>query len=435
MKKIACPFCKESSFPYERREGFTSECKCGGHIKVTQIATEEELSMFNRTAIPKLDSIKMSTIVFYKNGYCSMESGERMIPIYSPWITELEEQYAIDAIKSRWIGSQNGKYIADFEKEFAEYIGVKHCITTNNGTAACHLTLDALGIGDGDEVIVPALTFVATINAVSYTRAKPIIVDVDEKTWNIDCHKLESALTSRTKAIFCVHLYGNPCDIGFLRTFCDKHNLYFIEDACEAISSTWDNKKLGSFGDVSAFSFYANKIITSGEGGAVVTNNNKWRDVATSLRGQGQSFERYFHDIIGYNYRLNNISAAIVLAQLRRIKEILKEKTRVYETYRSELSNNQNIKWQQLMSNKAYSCNWIVNVLVEDRDKVFKAFKEADIDYRPIFYPLCDLPPYKNQKNMPIARDIHEHGVSLSSYPTLKDEQIKMICKIIGDNT
>jgi len=365
------------------------------------------------------------------------------IPIYEPWITELEENYAIDAIKSHWIGFQNGKYIADFEKEFAEYVGVKHCITTNTGTAACHLALKSLGIGPGDEVIVPALTFVATINAVSYTGAKPIIVDVDERTWNLDCHKLVDVLTPRTKAIFCVHLYGNPCDIDFLKTFCDKHNLYFIEDACEAISSTWRGKKLGSFGDVSAFSYYGNKLIVAGEGGSVVTNNNKWRDVAVSLRGQGQSFERYFHDIIGYNYRLNNISAAIVLAQLRRIKEILKEKARVYETYRNELSSNKNIKWQLvemdkahiIEKNQAYSCNWIINILVEDRDKIFEALKKNDIDYRPIFYPLCDLPPYKDQKNMPIARKIHEHGVSLPSYPTLSDEQIKMICRIINENT
>jgi len=357
------------------------------------------------------------------------------IPIYEPWISELEEQYAIDAVKSHWIGSQNGKYIKDFEKAFAEYIGVKHAVTTNTGTAACHLALESLGIGTGDEVIVPALTFVATINAVSYTGATPIVVDVDEKTWNIDDLGVIGAYSSRTKAIFCVHLYGNPCDVSFLRSFCDKHNLYFVEDACEAVGSTWDNKKLGSFGDTAAFSYYANKNLCCGEGGSVVTNNNKWRDIALSLRGQGQSFERYFHDIIGYNYRMNNVSAAIACAQLKRIEEILKEKRRVYETYRNELSNNENIQWQQLENNRAYSCNWIVNTLVEDRDRIFEAFKKNDIDYRPIFYPLCDLPPYKSQKNAPIARKIHEHGVSLPSYPTLKCNQIKMICKIINKNT
>ena len=356
------------------------------------------------------------------------------IPIYDPWITELEERYAIDAVKSHWIGFQNGKYIKDFEKEFAEYIGVKHCVTTNNGTAACHLALESLGIGPGDEVIVPALTFVATINAVSYTGATPVVVDVNEQTWNIDIRAICDALTPKTKAIFCVHLYGNPCHIGNLKGLCQKRNLYLIEDACEAISSTWNGKMMGSFGDVSAFSYYSNKIICGGEAGSLVTNNNKWKDVAVSLRGQGQSFERYFHDIIGYNYRLNNISAAILLAQLRRIKEILKEKTRVFETYKNELSSNKNIKWQMLESDKAYSCNWMINVLVEDRDRVFEALKKNDIDYRPVFYPLCDLPPYKNQKNMPVARAIHEHGVTLPSYPTLKDDQIKMICGIINDN-
>jgi perosamine synthetase len=354
------------------------------------------------------------------------------VPIYEPWLTSIEENYAIDAIKSHWISSL-GKYVEKSERTFADFIGRKYCILVNNGTAACHVALSSLGIGSNDEVIVPALTFISTIDAVTYTGAKPVIVDVDKDTWNINIDKVKKAITNKTKAIFCVHLYGNLCDIDSLKKICFENDLYFIEDACEAVGSYYDGKHAGTFGDVAAFSFFSNKTICCGEGGAVVIDFLKWKERAEALRCHGQKGDRYFHEYIGNNYRLNNVSAAILYGQIERINEILKEKYRVRDTYKNELDSC-NITWQKQHSEKYVINHWLNTIIVENRDLLIKKLNESGIDTRKVFYPICDMPQYRDQKNMPEARFIHEHGISLPSYPTLEDDKIKFVCKIVKEN-
>jgi perosamine synthetase len=246
-----------------------------------------------------------------------------MIPVCIPLLGEKELENVIDCIKTNWISSK-GKYVEEFEDKFAKYCGCKYGVTTTSGTTALHLALASIGVGKGDEVIIPASTMIATAFAVVYCDATPVLVDAEPETWNIDVAKIEEKITDRTKAIMPVHIYGHPCDMDPIMKLAKEHDLYVAEDAAEAHGAEYKGKKAGGIGDIGCFSFYANKIITTGEGGMVVTNDEEIAERAKSLRNLSFPKEKriYLHSEVGYNYRMTNIQAAIGLAQFERIDEL-----------------------------------------------------------------------------------------------------------------
>lgn len=259
------------------------------------------------------------------------------IPVAEPMIGKEEEMLVLEALRSGWISSI-GKYIQQFEEEFARFCSVKHAITVSNGTAALHVTLVALGIGPGDEVIIPALTYVATANAVTYTGSTPVPVDVESDTWNIDPSKIKEKINPRTKAIIPVHLYGHPADMGPIMEIARKYHLFVIEDAAEAHGALYRNQIVGSIGTVGCFSFFGNKIITTGEGGMITLNNSILAQRIRMLKNQGVSKKRkYFHPEIGFNYRMTNLQAAIGLAQLRKVQKIIDKKIEIARLYQKFL--------------------------------------------------------------------------------------------------
>mgnify|MGYP000636360975 FL=1 len=261
------------------------------------------------------------------------------IPVYQPSLTGNEKKYVNDCLDSNWISSK-GKYVSLFEKEFANYLHVDYATGVCNGTVALHLALIALGIGTGDEVIVPTLTYIASVNAIAYTGARPVFVDSLPDTWQIDPQEVRRSITPQTKAIMAVHLYGHPCEMSVLKEIADEHRLFLIEDCAEAIGSKYQGRHVGTFGDVATFSFYGNKTITTGEGGMVITNDQTIFERAVHFKGQGLAkYRQYWHDVIGYNYRMTNICAAIGLAQLERIDDILSKKCRIAELYQELLKD------------------------------------------------------------------------------------------------
>ncbi|MCH7663277.1 MAG: DegT/DnrJ/EryC1/StrS family aminotransferase [Chloroflexi bacterium] len=248
------------------------------------------------------------------------------IPLIDTDFGELELEYITECITSGWISSQ-GKYVKEFEEGFGSYCNRKFAVATSNGTCALHLALLTLGIGDGDEVIVPTLTFAATANAVMHAGATPVFVDSDAKSWNIDPDLIEEAITEKTRAIIPVHLYGQPCDMKKIIEIADKFDLRIIEDAAEAHGATIGNNRVGEFGDISCFSFYANKIITTGEGGMCLTDNPDYNNKMRLLRDHGKEPGVYYiHNEVGYNYRMTNLQAAIGVAQLSKIEKYIKKK-------------------------------------------------------------------------------------------------------------
>lgn len=345
-----------------------------------------------------------------------------MIPVSQPWITSLERRNVQEAVDSGWISS-TGTFVQKFEEAFAGYVGTKHALGTMNGTAACHLAMLATGVELGHEVIVPATTFVATANAVRYCNAEVKVVDIEKDSWNMDLGLVK--FSEKTKTVFCVHLYGNMCNMDALSAM--PKNVVLAEDACEAIGGEWKGRRAGGFGVVGAFSFYANKTISTGEGGMLVCNDDDVYERAKLFRGQGQT-TRYFHPVVGYNYRMTNIQAAIGLAQLERISEIMDEKRRVYDRYKSRL---QGPTFAAEPKGSKHSC-WAVTVVVDDPDSVAKTLEKNGIESRRVFYPICDLPPYLGTGNCPNARWLRDHGITLPSYSELKDEQIDGVCDLIN---
>lgn len=350
-----------------------------------------------------------------------------MIPVSKPWITNLEKKYANEAIDSGWISS-TGRFIDRFETAFAEYIGVKHAISTNTGTAACHLALKASGLGTGDSVVVPAVTFIATANAARYCGCDVLLADIDNDTWNI------APVPVKAKAIFAVHLYGNTCDYEQLTRWCRAQNSVLVEDACEALGGKWRRKMTGSLGLAAAFSFYGNKTISTGEGGMVTTDSDDVAAWARRLRGQGQS-QRYFHVEVGYNYRMTNIQAALGLAQIERIEEILAEKSRVFYRYATKLRGAAIFAKQDPDNNHSH---WAITIRVpcgggsERRDALAQALAHEGVETRPAFIPLPLLPPYKDDASkFPNAIALGAEGITLPSYPELTNREIDLICEVV----
>jgi len=356
-----------------------------------------------------------------------------MIPICEPILGDEELHNVVECIKTGWISSQ-GKFVTQFEQEFASYIGMRHGVATTSGTSALHLALVALGISKGDEVIVPVLTFVATANVVRYTGATPIFVDATIDNWCIDTAQIEEAITQRTKAIIPVHLYGHPCYMDAIMSLAEKHNLYIIEDVAEAQGAKYKGKKVGSFGDINCFSFFANKIITTGEGGICLTNDKELASKMRILRDHGMNpARRYWHNVIGYNYRMTNLQAAVGLGQLHKADELLIKRAKIAMKYNNRLKGTDitlppNEDWAEPVM-------WIYTILTKHKEKIASALKKEGIETRPIFYPVTLFPPYKQQKEYPTANRLSLTGVSLPSSPKLTNNEIEYICEVIRENS
>jgi perosamine synthetase len=357
------------------------------------------------------------------------------IPVYQPDLSGNELQYTTDCITSSWISSL-GKYVDQFEAAFAQFCGTKYAISVANGTVALHLALVACDIGPGDEVIIPTLTFVATANAVKYTGATPVFVDSEPQTWTIDPKLIEAKITPRTKAIMPVHLYGHPANMDEILALAAKYKLTVIEDAAEAHGAQYRNCLVGNIGDVGCFSFYGNKIITTGEGGMLTTNNGDLAQKIRLLKDHGMSKEkRYWHPVIGYNYRMTNIEAAIGLAQLERIQSTLARKREVGQLYNNGLKDCPNVVTHP-EAEWAKNVYWMYSILLTDqancdRDGLMAALREQGIDSRPFFYPIHQMPPYKEETPYPVADDLSRRGINLPSYPTLINAQIQRICDTV----
>lgn len=356
------------------------------------------------------------------------------IPVYKPYITQKEKEYVNQCLDSTWISSR-GEFIEKFQTAFSNYIGVKYSAAVSNGTVALHLALLALGVGKDDEVLVPTLTYIASVNAITYTGAKPIFVDSLPDTWQIDPDDVMRKITPKTKAILAVHLYGHPCDMDSLVTISKENSLYLIEDCAEAIGSKYKHKHVGSFGDIATFSFFGNKTITTGEGGMVVANDLTLIERVIHLKGQGLAKHReYWHDIIGYNYRMTNICAAIGLAQLEKIDEIIKRKRLIAEKYKELLDKKFIVIHPEI--GPVFHSYWMVSILVSDnntRDKLRIELNNSGIETRPLFYPVHTMPIYSHLfSRNPIAEDLGHRGINLPSYPELTIEQIEFISKTIN---
>jgi perosamine synthetase len=308
---------------------------------------------------------------------------------------------------------------------------VKHCVALANGTVAIHLALKVLGIGEGDEVIVPDLTFVATANAVALAGATPVIADVRPSDWCLDPESVARLITPRTRALLPVHVYGHPAAMDELRDLARAHDLRVIEDAAEAHGAEYRGRRVGGLGDCATFSFYGNKIITTGEGGALTTDFAEIAERARFLRDHGMSKERrYWHTEIGYNYRMTNLQAALGVAQLGRVNQLIGQRDRILEMYRARLEPHGFTLNPRLDDTRPV--NWITCVLLDrvdraHRDQVIAAMKAMGVDTRPFFYPLCDLPMYKQPGNS-VASDLSCRGLSLPTYPGLSEAEIDCVC-------
>lgn len=357
-------------------------------------------------------------------------------PVYKPQLSGNEKKYVLECLDSTWISSK-GKFINEFENKFAEYLGVKYAASVSNGTVALHVALLALGIGHGDEVIVPTFTYIASVNAITYTGATPVFVDSDLSHWQMNVNDVKKKINNKTKAILAVHLYGHPCDIDELKKIADENKLFLIEDTAEALGSEFEGKKVGTFGDVATFSFFGNKTITTGEGGMVVTNNKDLFEKSVHIKGQGLAKNaEYWHDIIGYNYRMTNICAAIGLAQLENINDVIKKKREIAQWYRNELKSLPLVFHDEL-NEKFFSTYWMISVLAENqetRDKLRIHLSQNGIETRPAFNPVHLMPMYiKDNMHYPVAVYLGKRGINLPSYPALNYNDIKFICNIISD--
>jgi len=355
------------------------------------------------------------------------------IPVYKPSLSGNEKEYVQDCLDSSWISSK-GKYIKEFETKFADYIGVEKAIGVCNGTVALHLALLTLGISEGDEVIVPTFTYIASVNAIRYTGAQPIFVDSLESTWQMNPEEVRKKITNKTKAILAVHIYGHPCEMDELKKIAKENNIFLIEDAAEAFGSKYKEKFVGTFGDISTFSFFGNKTITTGEGGMVVTNDETLYDRAQHLKGQGLAMYReYWHDIVGYNYRITNICAAIGVAQLERANILIKRKREIAEQYKSKLMNLPVEIHQEV--GHVYHSYWMFSILVKNsqiRDELREFLMAKGIETRPTFYPVHTMPMYsKKYEKHPVAESIGWRGINLPSFPNLNEEEINYITSSI----
>lgn len=356
------------------------------------------------------------------------------IPVYRPAFWGNEKAYVNDCLDTMWISSR-GSYVENFERQFAAYTGNPHAIAACNGTVVLHLAMLALGIGSGDEVILPSLTYVATTNAIAYVGATPVFVDSRRDDWQIDPEAVRRAITPRTKAIVVVHLYGHPCAMDAIMAIAHEHKLYVIEDAAEAFGAHYKGTHVGNFGDIATYSFFGNKTITTGEGGMITCKDPALYKTIRQLRNQGNSETReYWHEVVGYNYRMTNIAAAIGLAQLEKADEILARKRIVAAWYRDGLSGLP-LQFHEAMGLVEHSY-WMCSIALNDpalRDPLREALRAQGIETRPVFHPNHTLPMFRQELDLPNATYLAAAGINLPSFPTLTEAEVERVCAVIVD--
>jgi len=365
---------------------------------------------------------------------------KKMLPVCEPYLNGDEKNYVMDCIDTNWVSSR-GKYINEFEERFADYCGCRYGITTTSGTTALHLALTVLDIGPDDEVIIPTYTMIATAFAVIYTGAKPVLVDSEPRTWNIDIKKIEKIITSKTKAIIPVHIYGHPCEMDPIMDIAKRYGLFVVEDAAEAHGAEYKGKKAGSIGHINCFSFYANKIITTGEGGIVVTNDRNLAEKARQLKDLSHSpSKRFLHNAIGYNYRMTNLQAALGLAQFANIDRFIEARRQHAYHYNSLLKDVSGI---ELPHEEKWVKNvyWMYSILINDefginRDELMEKLKVEGIETRAFFIPMHKQPVlqkkgYFGRVRYPVSENISKRGLYLPSSSGLTLKDIDFVCKKI----
>lgn len=361
----------------------------------------------------------------------------KKIELDAPNVGKLEKEYLNNCIDSTFI-STFGPFVPEFEEKFAQYIGAEKAVSTQSGTAALHMALYELGIGEGDEVIVPTLTFIATINPVLFVRAKPVIVDVDPITWNINPQEIRKAITKKTKAIIPVHLYGSVCNIDEIIEIARENKLFVIEDATESLGATYKNRQTGTFGDFGCFSFNGNKLITTGGGGMIVSNNQKQAEHIKFLVNQSRDASKgYYHPEVGFNYRMTNIEAALGLAQLERIDKFLEKKRKFRKIYQEVFNDLPYIKFQEEFDNSCGSW-WLTCIKFNkkniDIDNLKLKLKEKGIPTRNIFMPASEMPYLKKySRPCPNAYEIYNQGICLPSSTLNEEGDIKKAALVIKE--
>jgi len=366
-----------------------------------------------------------------------MKTGYRKIELDAPNLGKREKNYLTKAIETNFI-STFGPFIQEFEEKFAAYVNAKKAVSTQSGTSAIHIALHELGIKNGDEVIVPALTFVATVNPVMYVGAMPVFVDVDPATWNMNPEDVEGKITEKTKAIIPVHLYGSPCNMDAIVRIARKHNIYIIEDATESLGATYRGMYTGTIGDFGVFSFNGNKAITTGGGGMVVGNDEKRMEHIRFLVNQARDETKgYYHSEIGFNYRMTNIEAALGLAQLEKLNAFLAKKDLFRRIYTEELSCVDCITFQKKYD-FAKSSYWMNCIIINenlDIETFRKKLKEKGIPTRRIFMPIIEFPPYQSFKNGNYENSyrIYEKGLCLPSSTLNSEDDVRYISQKIKE--
>jgi len=367
-----------------------------------------------------------------------------MIPVNEPTIPKNAIKYVTDAVSSGWISSA-GRYVDEFESSFAKYTGVKYATTCSNGTVALQLALASVGVKENDEVILPNQTIISCALAPVYLGAKPVVVDVDRDTFCMDVSKIEEKITSKTKAIMPVHLYGQCCDMDPLLSLAKKHNLYVVEDAAEAIGAEYRGKRAGSLGDIGSFSLYANKLVTCGEGGILTMSEEGFYERAKSLKNLAHSkAKRFWHDEIGFNFRMTNLQSAFALASLEEAEESFNKKQQMAKWYGDGLKDIEGIALPKTASYNNLHSYWMYSIIVEDnfgisKDELMKRLKEEyQIDTRSFFFPINEQPCLskyfkKDKDTYPISKELSEKGFYLPSGLALTEDQAAQVVSAIKD--
>jgi perosamine synthetase len=366
----------------------------------------------------------------------ALDRSLQYVQIARPDISNLEFRLLLDAFLSTWISS-SGDYLVEFQKQFAALLGCSHAIAVSNGAAALHLALEALEIGEGDEVIVPDLTFAATINAVLHSGATPVIVDIDRLSWGMDVKEVRRALTARTRAIMPVHLYGRAAEMGPLEELAKEHGIAIVEDCAEALGARYEGRQVGQFGDVGCFSFFANKTITTGEGGMCVTNSDALAARLAELRDHGMTpGRRYWHERVGFNYRMTNLQAAIGVGQLARFEEIVARNRRIEALYREHFGDLPGVEFPPIPPNHVEPAIWLVSVQVPvaRRKQLIDAAASAGIEVRPFFYSLSTMPAYESfGRHCPNSLALSRTGLNLPTSNAVDAPVVKKLAHVFSE--
>ena len=359
------------------------------------------------------------------------------IPVNEPLLIGNEKKYLEKCIDTGWISSE-GPFVKKFETEFAKKVTRKYGISVCNGSVALDVAVAALGIAPGDEVIMPTFTIISCAAAIVRAGAIPVLIDSDKDTWNMDVKQIEAKLTKRTKAIMAVHIYGLPVDMNPIIQIAEKHNLFIIEDAAEVIGQTYYDKQCGSFGDISVFSFYPNKHITTGEGGMVVTDNEKIAEKCQSLRNLCfQPQQRFLHEDLGWNFRFSNIQAAIGVAQLERLDKNINRKREIGVRYLNNLKELSSVQLPQLNTDCAENIFWVFGVVLKDKTfpdavNIMDILKTKNLGTRPFFWPMHEQPVFHKMglfqnESHPISENIARNGFYIPSGLAITNEQIDIV--------